>query len=68
MSLYYINTHPLKINEVSSTKAFFGFIRNLVLLNLLSSKTKNSSNANISILLVCISTRPNTCFLVVIRK
>ena len=68
MSLYYISTHPLKINGVSGVKASLNFIKNLILLNLLSFRTKNSSNTKISVLLVYISTRLNTSFLVVIRK
>ena len=67
VSLYYINTHLLKINGVFSTRAFFSFVRNLVLLNLLSSITENSFNTKISILLVYIPIRLNTS-LVVIRK
>ena len=67
VSLYYINTHPLKINGVSSVKAFLGFTSSLVLLSLLSSKTENSSNAKISVLLVYIPIRPNTS-LIVIKK
>ena len=65
--LYYINIHLLKINGVSSTRAFLNFINNLVLLNLLFFKTENSSNAKISVLLVYIPIRPNTS-LVIIRK
>ena len=65
--LYYISTHPLKINGVFSVRASLGFISSLVLLNLLSFKIKNSSNTKISVLLVYIPIRPNTS-LVVIRK
>ena len=68
VSLYYISTYLLKINRVSGTRAFFSFIKNLALLSLLFFKTKNSFNVNISILLVCIFTRLNTSFLVMIRK
>ena len=68
MFLYYISIYPLKIKGVFGTRAFLNFIRNLVLLSLLSSKTENSSNTKISILLVYIPTGPNTSFLVVIRK
>ena len=68
VSLYYISTYLLKINRVFSTKAFLNFIKNLILLNLLSSKTKNSFNIKISILSVYIFTRLNTSFLVVIKK
>ena len=67
VSLYYINTHLLKINGVSGARAFLNFISSLILLSLLSFKTENSSNAKISILLVYIPIRPNTS-LVVIRK
>jgi hypothetical protein len=66
--LYYISTHPLKINRVFSIRAFFNFIKNLILLNLLSFKVKNSSNAKISVLLVYIPIRLNTSFLIIIRK
>ena len=66
--LYYIKIHLLKINEVSSARASFSFIKNLILLNLLSSKTKNSSNTKISILLVYIFTKLNTSFLIIIGK
>jgi hypothetical protein len=65
--LYYISTHPLKINRVSGARASLSFIRNLALLSLLSFKTENSSNAKISVLSVCIPIRPNTS-LIVIRK
>jgi hypothetical protein len=67
VSLYYINTHLLKINGVSSTRASLNFINSLTLLSLLSFKTENSFNIKISVLLVYIPTRPNTS-LVVIRK
>ena len=67
VSLYYISTHPLKINGVFSARAFLGFISSLALLNLLSSKTENSSDVKISILSVYIPIRPNTS-LIVIRK
>ena len=67
VSLYYISTHLLKINRISSTRASFSFIRNLALLNLLSSITKNFFNTKINILLVYIPIRLNTS-LVVIRK
>ena len=65
--LYYISTHLLKINGVFSIRASFSFVRNLVLLNLLSSITKNSFNVKISMLLVYIFIRLNAS-LVVIRK
>ena len=68
VSLYYINTHPLKINGVFGAKASLNFIRNLALLSLSSFKTENSFNTKISVLLVYISIRRNTSFLVVIRK
>jgi len=68
VSLYCVSTHPLKINGVSGARASFGFIRNLALLSLSSSITENSSDAKISVLLVCIPIRPNISFLVVIRK
>ena len=68
VSLYYINTHLLKINGVSDTRASLSFISSLALLSSLFFKTKNSSNAKISVLLVCIPIRPNASFLVVIRK
>ena len=67
VSLYYINTHPLKINGGFNTRAFLGFTSSLALLSLLFFKTKNSSNTKISILLVYIPIRPNTS-LIVIRK
>ena len=67
VSLYCISIYLLKINGVSGTKASFSFIKNLALLSLLSSITKNSFNTKISVWLVYISTRPNTS-LVVIRK
>jgi len=66
--LYYISTYLLKINRFSGARASLSFIRNLALLSLLSSKTKNSSNAKISVLLVYIPIRLNTFFLVIIRK
>ena len=66
--LYYISIYLLKINKVSGIKASFSFIRNLALLSLLFFKTKNSSNAKISILLVYIPIKPNASFLVVIKK
>jgi hypothetical protein len=68
VSLYYISTHPLKINGVSGTRASLNFIRNLALLSLLFSKTKNSFNIKISILSVYIPIRLNTSFLVIIKK
>ena len=58
----------IKINRVSGAKAFFNFIKNLALLSLLSSRTKNSFNTKIIILSVNIPIKPNTSFLVVIRK
>ena len=67
VSLYYISIHPLKINRVSGTRASFRFVRNLALLNLLSSITKNSFNTKISVSSVYIPTRLNAS-LVVIRK
>ena len=67
VSLYYISIYLLKINGVFGTRASFNFIRNLALLNLLSSITKNSFNTKISILLVYIPIRLNTS-LVMIRK
>ena len=67
VSLYYIKTHPLKINGVSSVKTFLNFMKNLTLLNLSFFKTKNSSNVKISILSVYIPIRPNTS-LIVIRE
>ena len=67
VSLYYISIYLLKINGVSGTRAFFSFIKNLVLLSFLSFITKNYSNAKISILLICIPIKPNTS-LVVIKK
>jgi hypothetical protein len=67
VSLYYINTHLLKINGVSGARASLNFISSLALLSLLSFKTENSFNVKISILSVCIFIRPNTS-LVVIKK
>jgi hypothetical protein len=66
--LYYISTYLLKINGVFGTRASLGFIKNLALLSLLSFKTENSSDTKISVLSVCIPIKPNTLFLVVIRK
>ena len=65
--LYYISIYLLNINGVFGARAFLGFINNLVLLNLLSSKTENSSNTKISVLSVYIPIKLNTS-LVVIRK
>ena len=62
VSLYYISIHLLKINGVFSTRTSLNFIRNLALLSLLFSKTKNSFNTKISILLVYIPIRLNAFF------
>ena len=67
VSLYYISTHPLKINGVSGARAFLNFISSLALLNSSSFTTKNYFNAKISVLSVCIPIKPNTS-LIVIRK
>ena len=64
VSLYYISTHPLKINGVSGTRASLNFIINLTLLDLLFSRTENSFNIKIGILLVYIPIKPNASFLV----
>ena len=68
VSLYYISIHLLKINRVSSIRAFSSFIRNLALLSILFFRAKNSFNTKISILSVYIFIRLNTSFLVIIRK
>ena len=67
VSLYCVSIYLLKINGVSGTRASFNFIRNLALLNLLSSITENSSDTKINMLLVYIPIKPNAS-LVVIRK